>query len=284
MNGNKMEIEKKSVNRNNDINSLFNFDRFKNLIIEKKYQQIKDMLSNVNKDVILKDENGNTILTIAVYFENIDVFNICVEFNNMLLLQTTDNGKTPLIIACEILNFPFVKKILETITEHFSEEVRYNYINHFDNDGNTAYMTTFQIFIKKNKIINNNEKINTLHQRSDNQNMNIVNQQSFNSERESRKKILEILHNNGADFIHCESPTETSINFRRNLTEENENKTYDNSNLFQSLNMKLPRSDNRKRNHTNRMTKIINNIQEQSRVMNSNNNNNNHHFKPRIKK
>jgi len=58
--------------------------------------------------------------------------------------------KTPLIIACEKLNFPIVKKIVESIDANFRRE-KYEYINHFDNHGNTAYMTTFQIFIKKNK-------------------------------------------------------------------------------------------------------------------------------------
>jgi len=98
MNGNNlMEIEKNSVssiNRNNDIQSFFdrfNFLTRKNNISNNKL--IKDMLSNLDKDKILKDENGNTILLIAVIFNNIDVFDICVEFNNRLLLEQNNNGK-----------------------------------------------------------------------------------------------------------------------------------------------------------------------------------------------
>ena len=98
MNGNNlMEIEKNSVssiNRNNDIQSFF--DRF-NFLTRKNNKSnnklIKDMLSNLDKDKILKDENGNTILLIAVIFNNIDVFDICVEFNNRLLLEQNNNGK-----------------------------------------------------------------------------------------------------------------------------------------------------------------------------------------------
>ena len=123
-----------------------------------KIENVQDILReyslSIFKYILSKDSN-------IISQKDIIVFNLCLDYNDNLIFEKTNSGKTPLIFACEQLNLAMVLKILDKI-KNLSKENIDSYIYQMDNDGNTAPMILFSYFLKyprkknkKNKDLRN---------------------------------------------------------------------------------------------------------------------------------